>query len=249
MPREHGGWGLTAEPALLGLIVAPSWAGAAIAVAAFIAFLVRTPVTVLLVDRRRGRWLPRTRLAASLAAGELAILLGLAAVALVLSGGAWLVPIAGAAPLVGVELWFDMRSRGRRLIPELAGATGIAAVAAAVALAGGAAASLSVGLWLILTARSVMALPFVRVQIDRLRHGTGHLSYSDLAQAAGCVVAAVGVAVAPATLAGGVLLVAIAALHTAWVRRPPVPAKVLGFRQLGLGLALVAVTAAGVIAT
>jgi hypothetical protein len=30
------------------------------------------------------------------------------------------------------------------------------------------------------------------------------------------------------------------------VRRPPVPAKVLGFRQLGLGIGLVVVTAVGV---
>ena len=29
-PTEHGGWGLTLEPALLGLLIAPSAAGAAI---------------------------------------------------------------------------------------------------------------------------------------------------------------------------------------------------------------------------
>jgi YwiC-like protein len=53
IPDEHGGWGLTAEPVLLGLLVAPSWAGAALAVAAFVAFLVRTPLKVVLVDRWR----------------------------------------------------------------------------------------------------------------------------------------------------------------------------------------------------
>ena len=57
MPDEHGGWGLTAEPALLGLLVAPSWAGAALGIAAFLAFLVRTPLKLVLVDRWRGRWL------------------------------------------------------------------------------------------------------------------------------------------------------------------------------------------------
>ena len=34
LPDEHGGWGLTAEPVLLGLLVAPSWAGLAIGAAA-----------------------------------------------------------------------------------------------------------------------------------------------------------------------------------------------------------------------
>ena len=43
IPDEHGGWGLTAEPVLLGLLVAPSWPGALLGVAAFVAFLVRSP--------------------------------------------------------------------------------------------------------------------------------------------------------------------------------------------------------------
>ena len=34
VPSEHGGWGLTAEPVLLGLIVAPSAAGACLGAAA-----------------------------------------------------------------------------------------------------------------------------------------------------------------------------------------------------------------------
>ena len=46
------------------------------------------------------------------------------------------VPLAVAAPFVGVELWFDMRSRGRRLIPELAGTFGIGSVVAAIVLIG-----------------------------------------------------------------------------------------------------------------
>src|SRR5438067_8458307 len=37
IPSEHGGWGLTLEPALLGLLVAPSIAGGALAIAAFLA--------------------------------------------------------------------------------------------------------------------------------------------------------------------------------------------------------------------
>ena len=76
IPDEHGGWGLTAEPVLLGLLVAPSWPGVLLAVAAFVAFMVRSPLKVVLVDRWRRRRLPRTRLAARIAAVELAGLLG-----------------------------------------------------------------------------------------------------------------------------------------------------------------------------
>ena len=39
LPTEHGGWGLTLEPVLLGLLVAPSVAGLAIGGAAFLVFV------------------------------------------------------------------------------------------------------------------------------------------------------------------------------------------------------------------
>jgi hypothetical protein len=248
LPAEHGGWGLTAEPALLGLLVAPSWAGAALAVAAFVAFVVRTPLKLVLVDRWRHRRLPRSRLATRIAAVELVILLALAVVAASRAGWEWLVPIAVAAPLVGVELWFDMRSHGRRLIPELCGAVGIAAVAASVALAGGASARLAVALWLVLVARSIVAIPFVRVQIARLHHGFARVSVSDRAQLVGAAVAVTAVVVDPAVAAGALAVAALLVAQVIWVRRPPVPAKVLGLRQLVLGLAIVAITAAGVLA-
>ncbi|HLT69736.1 MAG TPA: YwiC-like family protein [Acidimicrobiales bacterium] len=245
LPDEHGGWGLSAEPALLGLLVAPSWAGGALAAGAVLAFLARTPLKLVLVDRWRGRWLPRTRLAARVAAAELALLAALGAAALALAGPAWLVPVAAAAPLVAVELWFDMRSRGRRLTPELCGAIGVSAVAAAVALAGGAPGELATALWLVLAARAVATIPAVRVQITRLRRGTGSRTASDGAGAAGVAVALVAVALDPAVTGGALAVAAVAALQAVWVRRPPVPAKVLGFRQLGLGLGVVLATAVG----
>lgn len=248
LPDEHGGWGLTAEPALLGLLVAASWAGAALAVAAFVAFLVRTPLKLVAVDRWRHRWLPRSALAARIAAVELLLLAGLATIAVVLAGWSWLVPVAIAVPLVGVELWFDMRSRGRRTVPELCGAVGMAATAASVALAGGADARLAVGLWLVLAGRAIASIPFVRVQIARLRRGVGPVRTSDAAQAAGALVLVAAVLVEPTVLAGAVAVAALLVAQVVWVRRPVLPAKVMGKRQLFIGLAVVAVTAAGVLA-
>jgi YwiC-like protein len=248
LPEEHGGWALTAEPALLGLLVAPSWAGAALAVAAFIGFLARKPLKLVLVDRWRHRWLPRSRVAARIAAVEIAVLLLLAVTAVSRAGWEWLVPIAIAVPLVGVELWFDMRSRSRRLVPELCGAIGIAAVVASIALAGGAEVRLAVALWLVLAARSVGSIPFARVQVARLHHRSGSVAVSDAAQAVGATVAVAAVAVDAAVLAGTVTVVAVLITQAFWTRRPAVPAKVLGIRQLLLGVAVVAVTAAGVLA-
>ncbi len=247
IPDEHGGWALTAEPALLGIVITPSWAGAALVVAAFLAFLVRTPLKLVMVDRWRHRWLPRSRLAASIAAAELTALVALALTAAMLAGWEWVVPLAVAAPLVGVELWFDMRSRSRRLVPELCGAVGIAAVAASVTLAGGGGTRIAVGLWLLLAARSLASIPFVRVQITRLRHGSGPVAVSDRAQIAGAVVAISAVLTQPSLVAGAVAVAALLLAQLIWIRRTPVPAKILGLRQLAFGIAIVSVTAAGVL--
>jgi YwiC-like protein len=246
MPSEHGGWGLTLEPVLLGLIVAWSPSGLALGAAAFLAFLVRTPLKLVFVDVRRKRWLDRSRLGLRIAAGELLAIAAAVAVAGSLAGWAWVPLTLVAAPLVAVEVWFDVRSRGRRLLPELCGATGIAAVAAAITIASGKSVKLAVGLWLVLAARSLGAIPFVRVQIQRLRRGRGPVSHSDIAQAASVVVA-VAAFIVDRRLAAGLIGVAVlAVLQTVWVRRPPVPAKRLGVRQMAIGLCLVAVTAAGV---
>jgi hypothetical protein len=248
IPTEHGGWGLTLEPVVLGLVVAPSLAGAAIAVAAFAAFVVRTPLRVVLVDRHRHRRLPRTALAGRIAAVELALLALLGATALVLAGPGFLAPLAVAAPLVGVELWFDARSRSRRLVPELAGSVGIAAVAAAIVIAGGGSTVDAAGAWLVLAARSVASLPFVRIQLQRAKAQPFHLGHSDAAQAVAVVAVAVG------AVAGAVPLVAVAAVallavvQVVLVRRPPPRAAIIGAQQMVFGLTVAVTTALGMLA-
>ena len=62
----------------------------------------------------------------------------------------------------------------------------------------------------------------------------------------GTAVAVVAAFVEPSVLAGAVAVATLSVAHVIWVRRPPVPAKVLGVRQLLLGLTVVGITAAGV---
>lgn len=247
IPNEHGGWGLTLEPVLLALIVAPSLAGAVLGVAALLAFVVRTPLKLVSIDVRHHRWVDRSRLAARIAVAELVAIAFLGLAALLLAGWSWLVPVAIAAPLVAVEWWYDSRGRGRRLVPELTGAVGIAAVAATIVVAGDGPAAVAAAVWMILAARSVGSIPFVRVQIARLRRGSGHVRRSDLAQLASVLVAAAAVAVDRRVVAGAAVIGAMAVMQIWWSRRPPVPAKQLGFTQLGLGVALAIVTGVGVV--
>lgn len=243
IPTEHGGWGLTLEPVLLGLLLAPSWAGAAVGVAAFLAFLVRTPLKLALIDRRRHRSLPRTVLATKIAVAELITIAGLATFALFTAGWHWLVPVAAALPLVAVELWFDVRSRSRRLVPELCGAVGIAAVAAVIVIAGNDDTRLAVAAWMILAARAVASIPYVRAQIDRTRHRAGSAGTADAFSGLALMVA-VGAAVVDRQVVFGTVAIAVLIVfQSVAVRREHIaPVKVIGLRQMAAGIAVVAAT-------
>jgi hypothetical protein len=246
VPTEHGGWGLTLEPAVLGLLVAPGASGAALAVAALVAFVARTPLRVVLVERWRGRSGTRGRAALGVLAVEAMALTALVAVAAVTASAPFWPPLVAAAPLVVLELWFDMRSRSRRLAPELAGAVGIGSVAAAIALAGGEGAALAVGLWAVVAARSVTSVPHVRALIARL-HGRpvapAPLLVADLAAVA---VAGAAVVLAPSLWPGALGVAAVVVIQRATATRPLPAARVIGLRQMALGFAVVALAALGV---
>ncbi|HEY5888400.1 MAG TPA: YwiC-like family protein [Acidimicrobiales bacterium] len=247
LPSEHGGWGLTVEPGLLGLLVAPSLAGGCLALAAVVAFLARTPLKLALVDRRRGRELPRTVLARRVAAAELLVLAGLVATAVATAPAPFGWPAVVAAPLVGIESWFDVRSKGRRLAPELAGAIGVCSVTAMIVLADGESSRLAAGLWAVLTARVVASIPHVRDQIARL-HGRPVSSIAGLiADGTALVVAALAVALDDRLLAGAVAVLAVVVVQRLTARGEIPPAVVLGMHQLALGFGVVLVTAAGVL--
>lgn len=246
IPSEHGGWGLTGEPILLGLLVAPSLAGALIGVAGVLAFLARTPLKVCLVDRARHRVLPRTRRAGVVASLEGAVIALLVVAAASVSPHGFLWPAVVAAPLVGLELWFDMRSRSRRLAPELSGAAGIAALAPMVALAGGANPSLAVAMWLVLAARAVTSIPWVRRQVLAL-HGRADAEPPQMLwDVAAVALAASAVAVSPSAVGGTLAVFGVIVLQRAMAGSTQ-RAVVLGIRQTVLGLAVVVATWLGTV--
>ncbi len=243
VPSEHGGWGLTAEPVLLGLLVAPSVSGALLGAGALVAFLARTPLKLVLVDRWRHRRFPRTVLAGRLAAGELALLAMLMATVAIRTGWGWWAPLGAAVPLIAVEMWFDMRSRSRRLVPELCGAIGIASVASAIARAGGASWAVSLGLWVVLSARSVTALPFVRAQVLRLKGRQAQTAGVAVAGAVAIALVVGGWSAGLVPLAPVIALVALVIWGLWSLRRPPPSVAVLGASQVVLGVGVVLVTA------
>lgn len=247
LPREHGGWGLTLEPCLLGLIVAWSPAGLFVALAAAISFLARSPLRVALVDLHRGRSLDRTKVARRLFVAELFLLVLFVVLAVVYSKGQFWVPNLIAAPMILVAFWYDMRSRGRRLLPELAGSLGICSVAAMIVLADGDGARLAAGCWLVLGARALTSIPYVRSMIMRL-HGRSQRPVITLAFDAGAVaVVALAAWISHAVVAGAVSVAVVVLAQRLLVAARTTSPKVIGMRQMVMGLCVVATTATGVL--
>ena len=245
LPTEHGGWGFTLEPVLLGLAVAPSRAGASLAAAACGVFLARRPLRLLVTDLRLGRRLPRTATAGGALAVYLAVVAGGLAAAAGLASEPFWWPLAAAAPFAGWQVRLDLARRGREFPAEAAGALAMGAAAPAIALAAGWDAGPAFGLWAVLAGRALPSILLVRAQIRRTRgdpvgYRATHVSHALALVGLGAVVAA---GAAPRSV-----LAALAALW-AWagvsLSRPPMPARRLGWTQALAGLLVVALTAAG----
>jgi hypothetical protein len=247
LPTEHGGWGFTLEPILLGLLVAPSASGWEISAAALGVFLARRPVKIFSSDLVRRRWLPRSTMALvfSILFGGLAIagVIG----AFVTTQGPFLIPVAIAAPFALLALRADAHSRNHALIAELSGGIAMGATVAAITVSSGWDLLPSLGLWLVLAARDVAAIVLVRGQVRRSKGKTADTTKIYLTQVGSvaviAIIAALGVVPWLSVVAVGLVgIVAVISLN-----RPPIPAKTIGWTQMALGLAVVLVTAAGVL--
>lgn len=249
LPIEHGAWGFLLEPALLGLVLAASGAGVALAFVALCTLLLQTPVSLVAADARRGKVYPRTRLARRVAAGyALAWLAGLVAAWALAGGIGWVLPAAFALPLAAVQLRYDARNRARELVPEAAGAVAMGALAACIAIAAGWALTPALALWGLLALRAVPAIVYVRARL-RLERGAPVSPVATWALHAAALAVGV-VAWASGSLAWPVVVAyALLAARAGWGLsrwRRPVAAKVVGFGEIGYGVATVLLLAAAV---
>lgn len=234
LPSEHGGWGFLCEPILLGLLVAPSWSGALIAVAAVFGFLARHPLKLALQDLVRGRSYPRTTYCRALAAGYLFVAAFALASAVAMSGVRILVPLAFAAPLAMAQVVYDAYNRSREMLPEISGAAAMASVASAIAVAGNVETMTAFGLAGILIARFVPAIFYVRALLGRFPARIALALH---------VVAVVAVAVYAPLLVVGAMIVLLLRAVWGFTHEPP-PAKTIGWREIVFGIVTVVLVAA-----
>jgi hypothetical protein len=247
LPNEHGGWGLLIEPALLGLVLAPSVAGAGVALAALLAFLARHPLRLALSDRLRGRSYPRTALAARIAVAYLAGAAVAFAVAVWRAPLLAFAPLVAAAPLGLVQLVYDARLRSRELLPELLGGVALGAPAPMILLASGWPLLAALSLWGVLAARVLGSVLYVRARL-RLARGTPASVFPVLAvHALGLVALSVPAFFGFVTWMAPLSLVLLLG-RAAWgLRRgaPAQPPRVIGFQEMGWGALTVALLVAG----
>lgn len=247
LPTEHGGWGFLLEPLLLGLLVAPSLAGLFIAVGMTGAFLLRHPLKLVGSDHRRGKRYARTR-----RAKQFALLYGIAAglsflIAASMAGLRPLLPLIAAAPLALTALLYDLRGNSRTLVAELAGPVAMGSSSAVIALIGGWAPVYALTLWAIIAARAVPSILYVRARLRLEREevispAPALLSHGIALLAVGALTAA---GTAPLLAAVGMALLLLRGAYGLSRLRKSVPAKIVGFQEIGYGLLIVLLTALG----
>ena len=242
LPREHGSWSLAFEPVLLVLLVAPSAAGTALALAAGAAFFARRPLKLALT-------LPPTdprRSPALTAAILLALTSGTAlAGAAVLGSLRLLWPLLLVAPFGALFLWFDLRNAMREAEAELAGSAAFALLPAAGATLAGWPIPAALALAALTLARSVPTVLTVRTYL-RLGKGESTNALPSLA-----AVSAAFTLVAFLAFQGLVPSVAVALSAMLWTRtgwllsslRPTWPARKVGIMEAVLGVIQIGILA------
>ena len=246
LPTEHGGWGFTLEPIILGLLVAHSANAWEISAAALGIFLARRPVKIFSTDLVRRRWLPRSTIAVLFALLYGGVALAGAIGAFFTAEGPFWIPVLFALPLALFALRADAHSKNRVLAAELSGSIAMGATVAAITIGSGWDFLPAFGLWFVLAARDVAAISLVRGQVRRLKGKPSGAStiYAVQAGSVGAVAIAAVLGAVPWLAVVAIALVGLVAIVS--LNRPPVEAKVIGWTQIGVGLMVVLITAVGV---
>ncbi len=233
-PREHGSWSLALEPLALGLLVAPSLAGAALAVAAIAGFFARRPLRIAFADAN-----PERRAAgrgAIIVCGAIAVLASLAAIGL--AGTAWLPWLLPTAVAGAAFLYFDLHQHGREQHAEIAGAAAFAWLSATLAALAGWTPGAAAALGVVMLVRAVPTVMTVRATIRARKTGTYRVAIPLLTAVMAAAIVALLVHLRLAPWAASILAGLLALRSFALLSYPrfTLRASTIGMIEAGLGV-------------
>ncbi|HEX3052153.1 MAG TPA: YwiC-like family protein [Aggregatilineaceae bacterium] len=247
IPPEHGSWGFLLEPILLGLLVAPSLAGVMMSLAVLGAFLMRHPLKIAFTDWRRGKRYARTKTAERFVVGFGALAAAGLFSAVALAGIDILLPVLLVVPLALLQLFSYVQNEGRNVLPELAGAGAIAISVSSIALAGGESQRTALLLWLVLLARNIPSILYIRarLRLDKGKPVEAIPTYlSNLVAVLGVTVLTL-VAYTSILSLVALLILAARAVYGLSPYRRNIRVQVIGVLEMIYGLLVVILTALG----
>ena len=232
LPKEHGSWSLALEPVALGLLAAPTAAGATLALAAVSGFFLRRPLKILSREQDSERWkTARTSVFALTIITALGLLL-----AAKIGGVEKLWPLLPAAVAGLVFVWCDNRNEAREGAVEVAGAVAFGLLPAAFGALANWSGPASLALAAVMLVRSVPTVLTVRANL-RIKKGQA-VSILPALFAAGTGLALsawlVALRLAPWM---AVFFAAVLAVRTVWLLcwRPRLAARTIGMAEATLG--------------
>jgi hypothetical protein len=242
LPTEHGGWSFISEPILLGLLIAPSFGGIGIGIAALGTFLLRQPLKLYFKDMRSRRQVPRTNVARQFLLFYATVTIAAALITL------WLIPslnpilpLLFALPPFGIQLAYDIGNKSRSLVAEVSGSLATGALASSIVMMQGWSLLPALGLWLAMAAKAVTAVLYVRSRLRMERAKPAGVMLTILAHGMACILLLLahsrGLLPWTAPLAMSILMGrAVLGLSPWRTARPP---KVIGIQELFCGLGFV----------
>jgi len=229
------------------MLLAASWAGLGVSIAALGAFLTHQPLKILVKDRRKGKRYTRTILAERFVPGYGALAVIGLMLALFNSDTSFLLPLVGAVPLGAIQLVYEFENDGRNVIAEIAGAVAFGSVASMITLCAGWGITSALVLWLILAVRAVVSILYVRARLRLEKSKPAPIVSTIWWHVAGLIIytGLVIAGYAPWTilLAGSVLLGR--AGYGLSPYRKQVSPKVIGFSEMAYGLLTVILVVIG----
>ncbi len=169
LPSEHGASVMAGESLVAGLLIAASAKTFLLALGFVFLFLMTQPLKIAIKDMRQNVLVHRTKVALG-AAVACFLLAGICLTeTYALRGGAFLLMILTAVPLVLLHFWSVVSDGKKELVAELLGALSLGAIAAAIIVTAGYSYIQAFVLWGILAVRCGTSVIYVRYRLNQSR--------------------------------------------------------------------------------